>query len=372
MTPEPREPTTWDRARALLAALPTGIGPGLSDAEVEAVEERFEFRFAADHRVFLQAGLPQGLGWPDWRDGDPEELRRRLDWPREGVLFDAKHGFWYPDWGQKPEDRQEALRLAQTRLRDVPQLVPVYLHRYLPGIAGQSGHPVLSVYQTDIIYYGNDLADYLHQEFGIGPAHNLRDAHTSLPFWRYFLGGDEIREILTSTPHDPYAVSADEAVHHLRMLAIEQRVGLDVDAHTLVQAALTALVLDVDTPALRLLAGLTRREESHAHELFAQVIDELDLAAHIPTTETAARWELVRWWLHLIANGSMNPIAGGNLITYEAWDQLNHPAVLRSFLAWTSEWDDRKDDGTTSREAFKQGIIDHARALLAGPWPPSG
>ncbi|MBF9072370.1 hypothetical protein [Streptacidiphilus fuscans] len=86
---------TYERAGVLLSRLPVRIDLGLSDAEIAAVEERFGFRFADDHRVFLQAGLPAGPGWPDWRNGDPEDLRGRLDWPREGVLFDVGHGFWW-------------------------------------------------------------------------------------------------------------------------------------------------------------------------------------------------------------------------------------------------------------------------------------
>ena len=80
-----------------------------------------------------------------------------------------------------------------------------------------------------------------------------------MPLWSYFLGGNATpREAVVTTPHDPYAISADEAVDHLRMLAIEQRLGRIVGADQLIQAALVALTLDVDTPALRVLAGLTR------------------------------------------------------------------------------------------------------------------
>ena len=39
-------------------------------------------------------------------------------------------------------------------------------HRYLPAGRGNYGHPVLSIYQTDIIVYGTDLADYIDNEFG--------------------------------------------------------------------------------------------------------------------------------------------------------------------------------------------------------------
>ncbi|MEY9965982.1 hypothetical protein ABIA33_004037 [Streptacidiphilus sp. MAP12-16] len=365
------EPLTHETASALLAALPAEIGPGLSEAELEAIECRYGFTFADDHRVLLQAGLPLGRSWPDWRDGDPQELRNRLDAPADGVLFDVEHaGFWYPAWGERPEDRTAALRLAREHLLNVPQLVPVFGHRYLPAGSGQSGHPVLSVMQTDIIYYGNHLADYLHHEFG-GPAAALTRTRASVPFWSYFLGETGMpREVVITTPHDPYAVSADEAVDHLRMLAIEQRLGRMVGSDQLIQAALVALVLDVDTPALRVLAGLTRNEEPLANGLFVQVIDELGLAPAIPDTQPAARWTLVRWWLRLIANGSLNPVEGGDLIWYEGWDKLGHPDALRPIIGWTSEYDDWTPNYTLPRDTYKDRIIQEAHALLNGPWPP--
>lgn len=365
------EPLTHETASALLAALPAEIGPGLSEAELEAIECRYGFTFADDHRVLLQAGLPLGRSWPDWRDGDPQELRNRLDAPADGVLFDVEHaGFWYPAWGERPEDRKVALRLAREHLLDVPQLVPVFGHRYLPAGTGQSGHPVLSVMKTDIIYYGNHLADYLHHEFG-GPAADLTRTRASVPFWSYFLGETGMpREVVITTPHDPYAVSADEAVNHLRMLAIEQRLGRMVGSDQLIQAALVALVLDVDTPTLRVLAGLTRNEEPLANGLFVQVIDELGLAPAIPDTQPAARWTLVRWWLRLIANGSLNPVEGGDLIWYEGWDKLGHPDALRPIIGWTSEYDDWTPDYTLPRDTYKDRIIQEAHTLLNGPWPP--
>ena len=48
-----------------------------------------------------------------------------------------------------------------SRLAQAPTLIPIYGHRYLPAGNGTHGHPVLSVYQTDIIFYGTDLADYM-------------------------------------------------------------------------------------------------------------------------------------------------------------------------------------------------------------------
>lgn len=42
-------------------------------------------------------------------------------------------------------------------------LVPAHARRYLPAGRRGVGHPVLSMWQTDIICYGLDPADYMDQ-----------------------------------------------------------------------------------------------------------------------------------------------------------------------------------------------------------------
>ncbi|MER5773744.1 hypothetical protein ABT144_05490 [Streptomyces sp. NPDC002039] len=213
-------PLTLEAARGLQRMLRAEIGPGLSDRELDAVEARFGFTFSADHRVFLAAGLPHGSRrWPDWRNGDPEDLAGRLSQPVEGVLFDVEHnGFWHPAWSPRPAGTSDALQVARSELATVAQLVPVYSHRYLPGTTGQCGHPVLSVHQTDIIIYGNDLADYVRHEF-TGQASSL-PAQATVGFWSYFVHGGPGTDPTMPTPHTPYATNAQEAVEHLRMLAL--------------------------------------------------------------------------------------------------------------------------------------------------------
>ncbi|MFI5736320.1 hypothetical protein ACIA49_39765 [Kribbella sp. NPDC051587] len=176
------------RAAARLRLLPTQqFATGLTDAEFSRIEDEFGFGFADDHRAFLAAGLPVGSGFPNWRDGDRETLRSQLAWPVDGTLFDVEHNaFWHDTWGGRPTDLAEALTIARERLADVPVMVPVYVHRYLPAGRGTYGHPVLSMYQTDIIYYGSDLADYIGNEFA-GADHVRTPPVATVEFWREFL-----------------------------------------------------------------------------------------------------------------------------------------------------------------------------------------
>lgn len=184
------------RAARRLRELGRFVTPGLSDAEVDRVEAEFGIEFADDHRAFLAAGLPLDPPkengrpkWPDWRDGNPDHLRNALGWPVEGTLFDVEHnGFWHETWGACPNEMAKALASAREHLSRAPSLIPIYSHRYLPGGRGTRGHPVLSIYQTDVIFYGTDLADYTDQEFGgdWSISDDWEPSHL-VEFWRDFL-----------------------------------------------------------------------------------------------------------------------------------------------------------------------------------------
>jgi hypothetical protein len=159
------------------------IRPGLTDAELVGVETEFGFSFADDHRAFLAAGLPWGRGWTDWRGGDRGQLRERLALPVEGVLFDVmENGFWYDGWGPRPADDDAAVSVARGGLVTAPRMIPVYSHRYLPAGRGAAGHPVLSIYQTDVVCYGADIVDYLRREFGLGEA-SKDPCRPTVTFW---------------------------------------------------------------------------------------------------------------------------------------------------------------------------------------------
>ncbi len=180
------------------------IAPGLTDAEFARIESEYGFEFADDHRAFLAAGVPvnspfepePGVSyaweqpWPEWRDGNPEELRKQLSFPVEGVLRAVEsNGHWRPAWGARPDTTEAAAGVARRLLADVPRMVPIYAHRFLPAGRGTSGHPVLSMWGTDIINYGADFVDYVNQEFEEPRPEHPDDwsPRATVLFWRDYL-----------------------------------------------------------------------------------------------------------------------------------------------------------------------------------------
>jgi hypothetical protein len=174
-----------ERIADLVRRQGASLEPGLSPAEIEAIEVTFGFRFPDDLRALLTAFLPQGYGFPNWRSRTDADLRDRLDWPADGIAFDIeRNGFWMADWGAKPSEPSDSIAIARERIAAAPKLVPIYSHRYLPCEPSAAGSPVYSVYQTDIVFYGVDLEDYFENEFG-SRGHSRIAAHRirRIRFW---------------------------------------------------------------------------------------------------------------------------------------------------------------------------------------------
>jgi hypothetical protein len=164
------------------------FAPGLTDEEIAQVETTYNFRFPPDLKAFLQHTLPISKGFPNWREDSEQELRGRLDWPLDGILFDIEHNsFWMEDWGEKPSKLKDAFEIARKEVAKVPRLIPIFVHRFLPTEPFLAGNPVFSVYQTDIIYYGNDLASYFAAEFSVSCPTWAATEPRQIRFWSDFV-----------------------------------------------------------------------------------------------------------------------------------------------------------------------------------------
>jgi len=186
---------------------------GLSEGEVAKIEAAWSIRFPPDYRLFLHrlhtVDRPtKGIGFrlaglvarkdPSFYNWQHESgsLRRMFAWPLEGLLFDVEHNnLWLEGWGAKPESLASRTSHLTELVRRAPQLIPVYAHRYLLAEPHAPGNPVFSIWQDDIIVYGQDLRSYFLAEFADLLGLNRRRDHSvevdeetmrkvqGVPFW---------------------------------------------------------------------------------------------------------------------------------------------------------------------------------------------
>jgi hypothetical protein len=154
---------------------------GYSQAELDAAQEKFGLRFPPDLVALLRERRPV-LGY-DWRT-DETEIRAMMRWPLEGLLFDVENDhLWWAEWGERPATEGARAEVLAAVVRAAPPLIPLVSHRYLPAEPCESGNPVFSVYQSDVIYYGADLEDYFEREFAEGPPGPVDGNVKRIRFW---------------------------------------------------------------------------------------------------------------------------------------------------------------------------------------------
>jgi hypothetical protein len=156
---------------------------GLTNLEIERLENTFNFCFPPDLRTFLKTALPFWNS-PRWRSGSVSDIQEWFDLPLKDVLFDVEqNNFWLPEWGPRPERPSEALGIASLKVKDAPKLIPILAGRFIPDSPQEAGNPVFSVHQTDIIYYGFDLEDYFRHEFNLPDRKEWPAEVRPIEFW---------------------------------------------------------------------------------------------------------------------------------------------------------------------------------------------
>jgi hypothetical protein len=161
---------------------------GLNEEEINEIEELYNIQFPPDLKEFLMFALPISNGFVNWKDKSKENIAKindRLNWTLEGIIFDIEqNGFWMKEWGEKPSSLKDAMEVATMYYNKAPKLIPICSHRYISSTPLEKGNPIMSVFQTDIIYYGENLYSYLLVEFGFKKYEDIVFKEIkSIPFW---------------------------------------------------------------------------------------------------------------------------------------------------------------------------------------------
>jgi len=140
--------------------------PGLSPAEIASIEAQLRFPLPADFVYLFQNIRDPGRVFFPWSDFKKQDYDDSIRWILQDIEFDIEHNkFWMDRWGKRPSALSAALDIARKDLETWPKLLPISGHRFLAAEPCCPGNPVFSIKQTDIIYYGANLAHYLVNEF---------------------------------------------------------------------------------------------------------------------------------------------------------------------------------------------------------------
>ncbi|WP_432849105.1 hypothetical protein ACQPXB_00700 [Amycolatopsis sp. CA-161197] len=152
----------------------------------------------------------------------------------------------------------------------------------------------------------------------------------------------------------------------LAALAVDRLAGRTVLPDDLVAAAVRAVVAGLDSPTLPELAGLGH-DDATAPDLFAQVVAELGI--EVPADAAAARWQLLGEALAVLARGDVSVKEGATAV-WELDSRLDHPGALAEMRRWIAMLGSWIPTDVTPVSFCEDQILQQARELLAGTWPP--
>ena len=147
----------------------------------------------------------------------------------------------------------------------------------------------------------------------------------------------------------------------LNLVATRLAVG-EQASEQLPDIAASALVRGLDSPALRVAAGVPRTDVRAARDAFEGALRELGIP--IPE-EQAALWVLTRDALERMIDGSLNAYVGASWIWRSVYHRFDREGDLRIFVGLASEWDDHPGSRTEIEDAIRRS----AGALLAQDGP---
>lgn len=141
---------------------------GLTDEEINNIEGIYGITLPESLKEFYKEGLPSGEAFPNWRDVSEEninKIRERIIRPYNGLIEEIKDNqFWSNEWPSF-DNIDEKTKYFNDLYNQAPRLIPIAYSRYIISSEETNDPAILSVHGSDIIVYGNNLKEYLENEF---------------------------------------------------------------------------------------------------------------------------------------------------------------------------------------------------------------
>ncbi len=170
---------------------------GLTNKQLAGLERLVGATLPFEVGLLLVMGVPEAEGWWQWRENPAEQLTEWNTKVVDGVLFDVEHnGVWLSSWGARPDTVTDRQNTVKARIASAPPLLPIFGHRAIPltsarGAETAESNPVLSIYGSDIVVYGTDLADWLHHEFEVPLPLWSKASDRWFPVWSEFIEANQ-------------------------------------------------------------------------------------------------------------------------------------------------------------------------------------
>lgn len=159
-------------------------------------------------------------------------------------------------------------------------------------------------------------------------------------------------------------MTLDDALKQLSHIAREWAFGRHVGSDRLIQAGLDALIAEVESPSLAMLAGFLWSEEPEEPALFDQVLEELGLLFHPPADPRAAKWAMAYWVAGQIADGTLDAATGTHLIRADVSYDLGYPEELEPLVHGAHNLDGWEESWGVSLEELNREAVEAAKQFL--------
>ena len=144
------------------------VEKGLSSEEISTIEKEYNLVFPVQLKTFLSLVLPVSIGYYNWRDVSLEninKIKKAIDAPLHDIYQEKNYIDWNPKWGEEPESLLDRYQRINDIIYQAPRLIPFCGHRFIPS-GNYHRCPILSIYGSDIIYYGSDIDEFFEIEYG--------------------------------------------------------------------------------------------------------------------------------------------------------------------------------------------------------------